>query len=220
MSLEKIKIGNAIYDVISIAELDRDPSAFDPAYTAVKWTDGNIYPVKTLNKLNCAQREFVPGYYMTDCMDFIVPAKSDEYSESHIINFRDPNLRNVIAAQQRLMNAERTILTTVDNLFAPEITDSDTPEMKAMKEAITDKHIDLDKYEPRFGPNYNNDKRLLRKNNITFGKLRAICDALDMRATLTIQDANPDVPNPIGRVIVAELTGGSTDTDIIDTEEV
>ena len=107
------------------------------------------------------------------------------------------------------MSAERSILTTIDNVFAPDITENDTPEMKAIKQAILDKHIDLDKYEPRFGPNYNNDKRLLKKNSITFGKLRSICNALDIKASITIEDAGPDVPNPIGRVITAELTGNA-----------
>ena len=116
------------------------------------------------------------------------------------------------------MNEERTILTTIDNVFAPEIYNNDTPEMKAMKQAILDKHIDLDKYEPRFGPNYNNDKRLLKKSSITFGKLRSICDALDMKVTMTIEDSSPDVPNPIGRSITVDLTDKSSLTTEGDEE--
>ena len=94
-------------------------------------------------------------------------------------------------------------------MFIPEIGSDDTPEMIALKQAIMDKHIDIDKYEQRFGPNYNNDKRLLKKGNITFGKLRSICDALDIKVTLTIEDSAPDVPNPIGRATTAEITGSS-----------
>jgi len=44
-------------------------------------------------------------------------------------------------------------------------------------------------------------------------KLRSICNALDIKATITIEDAGPDVPNPIGRTIVAELTGGGATVD-------
>ena len=91
--------------------------------------------------------------------------------------------------------------------------------MKALKQAITDKHIDLDKYESRFGPNFNNDKRLLRKNSITFGKLRSICDALDIRVTISIEDSAPDVPNPIGRTIIADITGDNMSLESDDEEE-
>ena len=85
--------------------------------------------------------------------------------------------------------------------------------MIAFKQAIIDKHIDLDKYEQRFGVNYNNDKRLLKKDSITFGKLRDMCNALDIKATIEFRDANPNVPNPIGRVITAEITGESANVE-------
>ena len=85
--------------------------------------------------------------------------------------------------------------------------------MKALKEAVTDKHIDLDKYEPRFGSNYNNDKRIFNKPNISLAMLVRMCNALDIKATLTLEDQQmPDgaeTPNPIGRTISVELT--STD---------
>lgn len=203
MSLEKAKIGDAIYDVISIDEFYRDPNVYG-AYTAIKGGDGYIYPIRT-------KTDNRPGFYPTGGLDFFKPPTFNEsttYSEQNVINFHDAStLREVIQTQQRLASAERSILTTIDNVFAPEIGANDTPEMMALKQAIIDKHIDLDKYEPRFGPNYNNDKRLLKKGSITFGKMRTIADALDMQITITIEDANPNVPNPIGRVITAKLTG-------------
>lgn len=205
MSLEKAKIGDAIYDVIDIEEYYRSPSSYG-SFTAIRAGDGYVYPIrsKTDNR---------PGFYPTGGLDFFKPptdGESSTYSTQNIINFSEATtLREIIKAQQKLMNDERSILTTIDSVFAPEIQDDDTPEMKAVKTAIIDKHIDLDKYESRFGPNYNNDKRLLRKNSITFGKLRSICDALDMKATIIIEDAAPDVPNPIGRSISAELTSNS-----------
>ena len=205
MSLEKAKIADVIYDVITIDEYYRDPSAYG-AYTAIRGTDGYVYPIRS-------KTDTRPGFYPTGGLDFFKPPIMSEgpvYSQQNIINFHDAtSLREVIQAQQKLMSAERSILTTIDNVFVPEIGEDDMPEMKALKQAIIDKHIDLDKYEPRFGPNYNNDKRLLRKGNITFGKLRSICNALDIKATLTIEDESPDVPNPIGRVITTELTGGN-----------
>ena len=177
------------------------------SYTAIKCGDGFIDPIRS----KTATR---PGFYPTGGFDFFKTPMGQEcqmYTQQNVINFHDATtLREVIQTQQKLMNEERSILTTIDNVVAPDISEGDTPEMKAIKQAIIDKHIDLDKYESRFGPNYNNDKRLLKKNSITFGKLRSICDALDIKASITIEDAAPDVPNPIGRVISADLTGSGT----------
>ena len=53
----------------------------------------------------------------------------------------------------------------------------------------------------------------MKKPSITFGKLRAMCEALDIKATIIFEDTNPDVPNPIGRVITAELTGDAMNVD-------
>ena len=71
-------------------------------------------------------------------------------------------------------------------------------------ENIIEPNIELD---GNGKPMTNYDKRLLKKRNITFGKLRSICKALDMKATITFEDANPNVPNPIGKTITAELIG-------------
>lgn len=206
MSLEKAKIEEVIYDVINLDEYYRDPTVYG-SYTAIKGNDGYVYPIRT-------KTDNRPGFYPTGGLDFFKQPTHGEgniYTQQNIINFHDAtSLREIIQTQQRLMSAERSILTTIDNVFTPEITENDTPEMRVLKQAIIDKHIDLDKYEPRFGPNFNNDKRLLKKNSITFGKLRSICDALDIKATIIIEDAAPDIPNPIGRVISTELTGNST----------
>lgn len=203
MSLQKAKIGDAIYDIISLEEFYKNPDMYGQ-YTAINGDDGYLYPIrnKTDNR---------PGFYVTGGMDFFKQptfGESSVYTQQNMINFEDAtNLREIIKCQQKLQSSERSILTTIDNVFSPEIGENDTPEMIALKQAILDKHIDLDKYEPRFGPNYNNDKRLLKKSRITFDKLRFIADALDMKIGITIEDSSPDVPNPIGRVISAELTG-------------
>ena len=40
-----------------------------------------------------------------------------------------------------------------------------------------------------------------------------MCNALDIKATIEFRDANPNVPNPIGRVITAEITGESANVE-------
>lgn len=207
MSLEKAKIEGVIYDVITEEEYLRNSNEIDKRHTAIKGNDGYVYPIRNLSDNR-------PGYYPTGSIDYFVPPSPNEaifYGAKNIINFKDAtNIREIIETQQKLNAAERSILTTIDNVFEPDIGENDLPEMKALKQAIIDKHIDLDKYEQRIGVNYNNDKRILKKGNITFDKMRTFCEALDIKATLTLEDNDPEVPNPIGRVIVAELTSPNT----------
>ena len=194
--IEKARIGDIIYDVITIEEYEANPGMYNPKFTAIKYDDGCVYPIRN-------RTDNRPGFYPTGAIDFFKPCAPSEthmYSQQNIINFSNKeNIREIIEAQSQLANEERAILTTIDNLFIPEISPEDTPETKALKEAVREKHIDIDKYESRFGPNYNNDKRL------------TILNALDMRATLIIEDTSPNVPNPIGKQIVAVITGDNVE---------
>ena len=200
-----------MYSVVGWDEYCRNPELYTQ-YSAVRMDDGFIYPIRTCMRDNRPGAVNKPGAYVGQAMTFfekpVTEEQKKEYSSEGIIDFgAAENMRQFIQTKQRLASAERNILTSIDNVFIPEIGSDDTPEMIALKQAIMDKHIDIDKYEQRFGPNYNNDKRLLKKRNITFGKLRSICKALDMKATITFEDANPNVPNPIDKVITAELIG-------------
>ena len=215
MSVRKIAIKGNMYDVITEDEYIRNQVLYATNYKFVAIERSGspyIYPVRKTN------REILPGVLDTGVIlyyyDPITPEDCMAYSATNIIDYGDAHsLRDVIMTSQRIASAEASILTTIDNVFVPEIGPNNTPEMIAFKQAIIDKHIDLDKYEQRFGVNYNNDKRLLKKDSITFGKLRDMCNALDIKATIEFRDANPNVPNPIGRVITAEITGESANVE-------
>lgn len=201
MSVEKAKINGQLVDVISIDDYHKNPEAYDK-FNAIKLNDGYIYPIR--NKTDDR-----PGAYRTDFgVVFKQPeaGQSDDYSDKNLINFSDvSSLKDYIAAQNKYRAAEWSVLTSADNIFMPEPNVGDAPEMRALKTAIKDKGIDLDKYESRFGQNYNNDKRLLRKDTITLSKLKSITSILDMKASLILEDSGPDVPNPIGHQIIVEL---------------
>ena len=77
------------------------------------------------------------------------------------------------------------------------------------------KNIDINKYEQRFGKNFNNDKRLFNNPTISLSKLETIAKALDMKLTLVIEDDNASVPNPMGDKVVIDLIPG----DDIDESE-
>ena len=211
MSVKKAKIGDTIFDVVSVDEYNSNPEFYRSGPVAISGGDGYLYP------LRANSNDMRPGFFDEGPMQFFNPPRGHEcpiYSERNIIDFsRASSIKDIIAAQDKLADAEREILTTIDNLFIPPVNDDDTPEMGLLKQAITDKKIDIDKYESRFGSNFNNDKRLIKKSSITFGKLRNICNALDIRATLTLEDKAGDVPNPMGTRIDVCLTDGFDSDD-------
>ena len=199
----KARVENKICDVVGFEEYCKNPDIYPNEYTVIE-KDNYLYPIRNSTDIR-------PGVYQTNgpFAIFVDPSDSDasKYDKENIINFNDvSSLRDIIEKQNQLRTAERAILTTVDNLFVPPVDQNDAPEMKALKEAICLKQIDIDKYAQRFGRNFNNDKRLLKKDSITMSKLRCTMEALDMKGTLIIEDKSPDVPNPIGKKIVVELT--------------
>lgn len=204
----KARIEETIYDVISYSEFKRNRDVYIrySKNIAIDNGSGYILPIRSVTDAR-------PGFYPGESAEkdkFILPDElhKDSFSVSNIINFSEAkNLREVIEAQDKLNKAERSILTTVDNITVPEVDENDTPFMKAIKTAIVNKHIDLDKYAYRFGNNYPNDKRLLKKDDMTLLKGISYANCLDFDIYAIIKDNSEDVPNPIGSPIVVKLTG-------------
>lgn len=205
--IRKGLIAGKIVDVINFDEFSDHPNMYQPGYTAIDGGNGLIYPLRT-------KTDSRPGAYISSgglICRYKEPAEEERsnYSADNITDFSKPkDIADLINKQQSLKSQERTILTTADNIFNPQVKDSDYPEMVALKNAVNMKHIDLDSYEHRFGKNYNNDRRLFEKPNISLLKLTSVCNALDIKATLTLEDANSDVPNPMGKSVSVELTSG------------
>lgn len=203
--VKKARIGDAIYDVVSTTEYLRAPQVYRDQNTAIIGGDGYIYPVRP----NMSDQR--PGFFDCGPMYYFRPplTKTDcaMYDSSNIIDFSQASsIKDVIRAQDKLASTEKAILSTIDNEFIPIVSEHDRPEMKLLKEAIASKHVDLDKYESRFGSNYNNDKRLLKKSSITFGKMVGMCNALDIKVTLVMEDRSSDVANPMGEKLSACIT--------------
>lgn len=206
MAVVKARIDDYIYDVVKLDEYNTNPDFYRGQFVAVDIGDGYLYPLR--NNPN-DQR---PGMIDLNQVQFFnrpMGSQCPAYSCTNIIDFsKASSTKDIIEAQNRLASEEKAILTTVDNVFVPPTSADDTPEMSLLKEAIIKKHIDIDKYEQRFGSNYNNDKRLLKKTNITFGKMRNVCKNLDIRATLVLEDKAGDIPNPMNDRIEICLTEG------------
>ncbi len=203
--MEKTKIENKIYDVVDQDYYNKNKDLLDISFTAIKDEElGMVYPIRSKN-------DDRPGIYMHGAINIIKDPEQniEEYQVSNIINFDDAkSLKDLIEKQNKLKSMERVILTNPDNIFTPRIGENDSPEMIGLKEAVIAKHIDLDKYSARFGNNFSNDKRLFNDETITMSKLKTMFKALDMKGTLIIEDKDENVPNPIGKKIIVDLTGG------------
>ena len=132
----------------------------------------------------------------------------------NVIDFNNvTTIQQFIDKQEKVKDVERDILCNPDNIYKPIIGENDSPEMKAIKEAIRAKNIDIDKYADRFGENFPNDKRKLKDDKITLFLLKRMAECLDMNVDLIITDKSPDVPNPIGIPIKVSLTGNSDEVE-------
>lgn len=209
--MKKMKIGKTIRDVISEEEyirklgLNEEMNSILSEDTAVE-NNGFVYPVN---------RQYTPDVVGVTNVGPVIIYSSPEnqinqpdYNSENIIDFENVNnLKESIEKHAELMNAERTILVSPDNIFTPIIKEDDTQIMKLIKEAIIKKNINLDNYKSRFGSNYNNDKRLFEQNSITFLKFTNLCDVLDIKFSISLEDKK-DAPNPIGCKLTAYITGG------------
>lgn len=160
-----------------------------------------------------------PGFYIMaegKIGKIVYPNDDDreEYSSKNAIDFSNiQSMKDLINKQEEVKRMESEVLSNSDNLFKPIPKDNDSPEMKALKEAICLKNIDIDAYADRFLDNFNNDKRLLKGPSITMSKMKSIGNKLDMKITLTISDASSDVPNPIGKSISVDICGYNNEGD-------
>lgn len=161
-----------------------------------------------------------PGIYADGSIYFLkFPTEEEsQYKKKNleIIDFSDTaNIKDFLDKNAQIREMETNVLTDIDSVFIPPMFPDDSPEMRAFKEAVASKHMDINKYAPRFGDNFLNDKRILKTNSITMNKLVSMCNNFDIEAELILRNANPDVPNPMKKEIRTILTGiGGDDNDV------
>lgn len=219
MNLKTSTIDGKVVDIISeeeyLAKYDVYNNSSINSSTAVEVidNDGNTFALPFRGRTD--ER---PGIYPDGSVYFIkYPNNRLESSYNianiEIIDFSDiKNINDFLEKNSQIREMETNVLTDIDSVFVPPISSSDTPEMKAFKEAVIAKHMDINKYAPRFGDNFLNDKRILKTNSITMNKLRDIGEKLDIEIELILRDKNPDVPNPMGKEVSTILTdSGGTD---------
>lgn len=203
----KALIGNKYYDTYDADAYYENRKALSEFSDTAIHTENYVLPIKYSGPITG------PGVYdRGDYFRYVYPQTEEEkqmYSIDNMMNYSDVSSMEEFCKRNELYSQkERVMLTNVDNEYIPLRNDDDEPAMKALKDAIEDKSIDISKYQSRFGQNYTNDLRLLQRSRITLAKLVSIADNLDISAELILRDKSPDVPNPINREIHVDLTNG------------
>lgn len=211
VSKREILINGRLYEVINMKDYIGNEDAYLAGYTAIDDGMGHIYPIVPFTSTDAGvrYRKSAPVFFAN-----VPEGTAEEYNADKVIDYSKANTyKQFVETQNMVKELERDILTSPDNIYVPPEDQNDSPAMKALKEAVIDKKIDLDKYEPRFGSNYNNDKRIFNKQNISLPMLVRMCNALDIKATLTLEDQSGEVPNPMNNTISVEITSANSNEE-------
>ena len=161
-----------------------------------------------------------PGVYQDGNIYFIKYPENESEELSYnkknlnVVDFSNVNnINDFLEKNNQVRELENLSLSDSDEIFTPPISGRESEAMAAFKQAITAKHMDIDRYSARFGENYLNDKRILKGDDITMNKLISICNKFDIEAKLVLSDKHPDVPNPMGKDIEAILTDKHTNEE-------
>lgn len=189
--------GDKLLDVVPIGDYFRSPNFYVSKGTAIDIGQDHVFPV--ISDIDKTPGIVIkPGKPIAFCKNTDMP-EMEKYETSKVIDFSNSkDAKEFMEKQTLLHQLEKDVLSNPDNIFSPETDSSEAPAMQLLKKAVCSKHIDLDKYEPRFGSNYANDKRLFNKPSISMQMLTRVCNALDIKATLTLEDQEGDIANPMG----------------------
>ena len=212
MFVKRCKIGPRLYNVIT---MDMYISCIDayPTYdTAIEYGE-YILPLLTQSEINktgmvyCGMVFEIRESYPGDLSNY-------HYSRLEVIDLSNSgDVIEYMRRQERIAQINKDILENPDSIFRSYRNPEDVPEMRLFKDAMDAKQMDIDKYIPIYenitGSKFNNDKRLLYGSEMTIKKMKGFADAFDLKLTLTIEDANPNVPNPIGKPISIVINRGN-----------
>lgn len=217
MELRTTTLDGKLTDVITESEYEskwrlyaENPSICASTSVEVKDEKGEDYILPFRGKSDDR-----PGIYADGCIHFLKFPDDEEgrklYKKENleIVDFSNTaNVQEFLSKNAQIRDMETNVLTDIDSIFTPPLLGTDTPEMRAFKEAIASKHMDINKYGPRFGDNFLNDKRILKTSSITMNKLISMSKNLDIEVELRLRNTKEDVANPMDKEIRVILTGG------------
>ena len=204
--MKKITLNGKMYNLIDQTEYLNNKNYYD--------TESNVAIEHYNMALPLTQSQFSNGVYSTENRPIIkynVPLDKDNYmiTPENTIDFT--NLNSISEYYNNCVKyneAERDIITTVNNQFKPKINEEDPSLLKIVKQTICDKNIDIDKYADRF-VQFNNDKRLLSPSykDITMKKAIEMLNNLDTDVYVITANKDSDVPNPMPEPLIRKITG-------------
>ena len=220
MDLKTATVDGKIMDVVSEDKYRSEYETYtNPSLissTAVEVSDQNgvgyVLPFR-------GKTDDKPGIYPDGCIYFVkypTAQEAPQYRSDSVnmVDFSDVNnISQFLDKNRQIRDMETNVLTDADSIFTPPLNQDDSPEMRAFKQAIASKHMDINRYAPRFGDNYLNDKRILKTSSITMNKLIAMSKKLDIEVELTLRNAGSDVANPMDKPITVILTGNNEDKE-------
>lgn len=216
MEFKKAIVNSKIMEVVPVKDFAKNPRLYYDNRTAVEYDD-MILPIRKANGS-------APGAYvaMQLCGDNIIrynlpntEEEKENYRSNQIVDFSNINsTKEMIEKSNSFEEMEREILTSPGNIFKPPIQEDDSPLQKATKTAVSLKETNLDNYKSRFGSNYPNDKREFNKKKISIDKAVNTYNNTDIKATLILEDAHPNVANPMNAIVKVVLTEGGGDVEV------
>lgn len=216
INVTKAVVNGSTYDVMDYTQY----TSFKKSSTsgiAVKYSkNGHDYVLPAKGKYIC--NTTIPGVYNAGPIDFIIPPTDEndpQYTAIKEVDFNNQDsIKEILEKKEIISRLNEPWITSPDNITIFPINKDDQPEMKALKEALNAKNIDFDKYAPRFGANFPNDKRQLKNNSATLNIIKRFCENCDLECEIIFRDKNPNVPNPLGRNV--EIKALITDADFED----
>lgn len=218
LEMRKLKVDTNFYDLITFEDYISNPDMYDDKRTAII-DEENRVALPLLTKTDDQSVGIRYGGLVSPVKYPETEEDREKYSldnKDNLIDMSNPkNYKEVAETSQKLRDAEREILLTVENKTKAIIGPNDTPAMQGLKEAVNAKECDINSYGYRFGSNFSNDKRIMGDEDVSIKKLRKYGDSMDIKISITYEDKSPDVPNPMGKaitkVITSERIGGISD---------
>lgn len=209
LDFKKIVIDGKNMSVVSMEEFNKmyKNKSLDTDI-AVEFNNDYVLPYsKHIKTTPCA----IPGDL---CVRGVLPTTKEDkekYSVKRVVNFSSASsFKDVLNNVYKIKEEKNAGLTIVNDCLHLDIYDEDTPELRIIKQAINDKHIDPDSYKNKFpsSSDFNNDMRALKSasnHNISFFKAKRILNSFDIDGEFIIRDKK-DAVNPIGREYSIKLT--------------
>lgn len=209
LDFKKIVIDGKNMSVVSKTEFERmyKNKSIDTDI-AVEFNDDYVLPYsKHVKTTPCA----VPGDLVIRGVLPTTEEDKEKYSTKRVVNFSSSSsFKDVLNNVYKIKEEKNAGLTIVNDCLHLDIYDEDTPELRIIKQAINDKHIDPDSYKNKFpsSSDFNNDMRALKSSSnhsISFFKAKRILNSFDIDGEFIIRDKK-DAVNPIGKEYSIKLT--------------